>query len=124
MSVVYLTVSGCYSDYTVHAAFTRREDAELAVKGFGENDEARVEEIPLDPEMGEIRDGLSKWRITIYKDGYVDCVRRLNPFDATDDEIHFDDSRAKHIGWAADENQAIKAANEWHARKIASGEWK
>lgn len=69
---VYLVTQGCYSDYTVRAAFTTREAAEAYVSHLSDGqpsyDSADVEEFPLDAPLEELPGG---WMVQVREDGTV-----------------------------------------------------
>lgn len=138
MNKVYLVSSGEYSDYSINAAFSTRELAELYIESMGNpqrySQEMMVEEYDLDANETHIREGFHPYRVKMDRNGNtLEC--RLDDWDsAVSGKVslvsfgyyHGQPSPKKVLCAscvAKDEQHAVKIANEKRTQMIATGEW-
>ena len=134
---IYLVTSGCYSDYSVSAAFTDRAQAEAAVarhRGGDRYGSYDIEEFLLNPDV--LSTGMLAWRVEMEygsgdraKAGQMDFDGALEVIGkvATGEVFDRYEKPVRRIFWceceANDETHAIKIANERRAMyKAMKGE--
>lgn len=85
--VIWILTSGEYSDYSVHAAYNTKEEAEAARDALNAAEEytgCEVEEIPLSPDLPSFKDGFSWWSVS-YRDGTWRAVSTTYPSNLKND---------------------------------------
>jgi hypothetical protein len=137
MRHVYIVTSGCYSDYSIRAVFTRREDAEAVVaewkKGTHYNyDPPEIEEWPIDAEVSPDK---HHRRIYVVLDEHGDEITGRH--EPGDDRVSWwrwsevstypRPESPKHLEfsgvvWARDADHAIKMGRDARAASIAAGD--
>jgi hypothetical protein len=132
MTIVYAVNSGEYSDYHIDAIFTTREIAEKYMQTFkkegygGYND---IEEWELDRWMTEIDQGLTHYRVIMYRSGNVHSVVISEYPDHSNGKVNWMDRAywnpsepwANFYVWARDKEHAVKIANERRIQALAQG---
>ena len=138
----YLVTEGAYSDYRVYAVF---DDEALATAWRGAYCRGgEVEEFELNPHSGELRMGLHRWLVRLWRDGDV-LAAQVHGFEGTPADrwawavvsVSWNASQVALRRLAArlepalcfeshlvapDEVAAVKVANERRARSVAAGE--
>jgi hypothetical protein len=123
MATAYMVTQGRYSDYGVVGVFTTREKAEAFMALFPpQRDELRIEEVELDALDG-VPVGRRPFKVKFDKEGNstskpCDPVGMEEYCRAYGDDVHMTTDC-----WAADEQHAVKIANERRVMAIASGDW-
>jgi len=125
--IVYLVVSGEYSDYTVHAGFTNESRANEYKDAICADD---VEAMELDPPDDLIRypKGYGAWVVWMHKDGNCENsprrtdIRNLNDTSLRVTHAHATSGYVFYVV-AANMEHAVKIANEKRVQMIANNEW-
>ena len=140
---IWVIEQGSYSDYRVVGVFTSKANATAVVEKIKKNeylyDEPSIAEWPLDPAVDEINAGMSKFRVLMLNDGFVEDIRRTDTdtYDLAGSAHVWERTKApayrgqKDIKdaldatvWATDEQHAIKIVNEMRVQWLATGKWK
>lgn len=125
---VWLVSQGDYSDYSVVAVCTTKENAEVIAAHVSEEwDEATITERVLDPGFDRLREGLTLWSIVLeYRDGIVHNTERVRVHDEdgavkSGEETPNDRKGSLFITsvWARDKDHAVKVAGERRTRHKA-----
>ena len=141
MKSIWVIEKGSYSDYRVVGVYSTKEGAELVcakINGEESYELAVVSEWPLDPGMEAINQGLSPFVVHMLRDGTTEKIW----MDESDFEYTLNDRptiwrrsnasayQGKNVPdclvarvFAKDLQHAVKIANEYRTRMIASGEW-
>lgn len=147
MATIYLVTSGCYSDYSIEAAFSSRELAEQFIGKLGSRalSDASITERIIDPEVPEPPTDRKPFYVWMFADGTVHEVREQASHDVSDDG-HVALIDFKPIGecvfggftigyrnrqevciavqcFARDEKHAVKIVNELRLQIIAANLW-
>jgi hypothetical protein len=122
MTTIYAVSSGVYSDYSIDALFSTRENAQLFMDrhpnaGYdGWND---IEEYELDSGVAQMRAGMSRWWVQMNKNGdsSQSSVEMRMTIEDTPDAVFRISPRDKSeffnwYGWALSREHALKCANE------------
>lgn len=126
---IYLVSSGCYSDYGVIAVFEKKDDAQLFIDKFQTKDsydDMEIETRDLNPFIPELKKGLKSYRVRIKKDGGIaECdLNSGMPSCGIRCEFFFDIKSNLVVDcMAADNEHAIKIANERRSAAIAVNRW-
>lgn len=138
---VYVVTSGCYSDYSIEAIFSTKENAQLYIdkpsrQSSYYND---IEEFALDEYVNIYKRGYNIYEVEIYKDGEVlkvaliaDNVKDIYIHSVLkakqEDTFKPPSQRMRSVEivmnvrvQARDESHAIKIANEKRVMLIANG---
>jgi hypothetical protein len=117
------------------AVFDRKDLADALVAGREDGyDGYQVEEYPLNPGESEYHAGRSLWSVRMRRDGTVISAddMRFAHTEAAPPDSGYDSNGGtwrdwkmclKIETWARDKEQAVKAANEIRAQRIADGWW-
>jgi hypothetical protein len=134
MASVWVVEQGEYSDYSVLGVYSTQEGAELAAGSVNGKDArassslATVAEWPLDPNLEELRQGLSLWFVNMGKDGGVSSVGKQGTLDPSNEpwwfNAGFGEWRWIDCVWATDARHAVKVVNERRVQMIANGTWR
>jgi hypothetical protein len=135
---IWVIEDGSYSDHHLVGVYTTKRKADYIARVCGGD----VSRVPLDPGYAEIRAGLSIWTLFMLRDGTVKELRAAgnksaqgstaalfgngrSKWDRTNIEARWGECPILQAAvWARDARHAIKVANEFRSRMIASGEWK
>lgn len=115
MSTIYLITSGEYSDYRVHAAYTDKAQAALAVEVLGAA-YFQVEECPLDQSAEVLREGMRVFEVSVRNGNWsADQGSASDFFDLH--QVYPLEQFKKTLGFsvcvlATDQQQALKAGME------------
>jgi hypothetical protein len=130
MKEIYLVSQGCYSDYGVIGVFEKKEDAQLFIDKFSTEDSYDKMEIEirvLNPFIPELKQGLKSYRVRMEKNGNVrECERQNSvPSINVTKEFFFDIQLRLVVDcMAADNEHAIKIANERRIAALAENRWR
>ena len=128
MDKVWAVEEGEYSDYHIIGVFSTKENAQIVADLFS----GSVVEWPVDPGITELRAGLKRFRVFMYRDGSaeVESLQRTSyAFKVTGESEQNQVIRSMRqswivpIIWAKDEKHAVKIANERRIQLIANGKW-
>lgn len=133
----YVVTRGEYSDYSVVAVFTRREDAQAFVNrvredagGYCGHLNDHIEEYALDSGVAQIRAGLTPYDVLMERDsGEVEhCYSTADePHDGMHERVIWGQRGLPQLPalscvvWATDKEHAIKIASERRAVLLAFG---
>lgn len=122
---IYIVTRGSYSDYSILGAYSTRENAEAALKVWNDEwDKPEIEEWPIDAHLS--RGDQLPWMVWMRHDGAEAEASKTDPPEADDstwwsNNTFHRDLRFRWMGWADDEQHAIKIANERRLIDIAEG---
>jgi len=118
MKTIYAVERGCYSDYSVDALFSTREDAKLYRLAHGGDVVERI----LDPDMTEYRAGRKPYRVIMNRAGDSRDVCIVEGMARDEDNFNTADEWIFYL-WATDKKHAVKISNERRTRHLAQGTW-
>ncbi len=130
-ATAYVVTSGEYSDYSIEAVFSTDENAQLFIDRVSDPDEVeddasyrpRIEEWPVDPEIGTLREGKRCYFVRMSRCGDV-LESASDPssygFREARKGDHWDiqGNLAIHV-FAQDEEHAVKIAGDRRSRALA-----
>jgi len=123
-TTIWLVSDGSYSDYHVLGIYSTHElavAAKEAHNAYNEIEEWELDQIPPGPP------GLFYWHVAMDRAGNSTSAKRVSNVRATPFSCAWapyrDNDRVSFFAWAADEQHAVKIANERRTALIASGQW-
>ena len=119
MKTVWVIEEGEYSDYHIVGIF-ETEDSAREVQQFIKS--GYVSEWSLNPATDQLRAGLERHHVQMYRDGRVFYARKDFNIEDRDAWIA-PDGRLIDTVWAASYQHAIKIVNEKRTKMIAEGLW-
>lgn len=121
-NAMWLLVSGEYSDYMVHGAYTNEEDAQRVARFLGAGYD--VEEVPLNDYLHLVKQGAHEYQLWRLSDGWH--VSPPHPFSRNEDRLgkvratNTPTGRIYEVHVLADtEEEALKAGTEYVRQYIA-----
>ena len=124
MRYVWVIEDGEYSGYRVVGVYSSRENAKKALATF---DSGSIARWPLNPNIDEINQGMSRWRVFMRGDGTVEAVDISKSSHESIDYVAKTGHSSRPFPfisstvWATDETHAVKIVNEKRAQAIAEG---
>lgn len=125
---IYAVSRGCYSDYSIVALFSTRDDAKLYMERHPVeySDWNEIEEFTLDAGIDKLRKGFGTWWVQMSDDGSVSACEPQplhDPRPDTEMRSHVKTVQRRPwfnwYGWAKDEKHAVKSANEHRIQLLA-----
>lgn len=125
---IWVIEEGEYSDYHVVGVYSTEENAKTVLEKM-HGDAPQIREWNLDPDVEELRKGLSLWRVLMLKNGDIENCE-LSQYSGSHSQIYYMLRQRTNLPnilvgftWAKTQKQAIKSTNEQRLKFIASGEW-
>lgn len=133
VKTVWAVETGEYSAYRVVGLFSSEENAQLMADKMNEKvgrrygEVATVNEWPIDPAIGELNQGRSRWFVRMGKDGVVqNHGQDVDMYSLEEDfvvDVNYGGAFVAAHVWATDAKHAIKMVNEKRIQALALGTW-